>query len=205
MSTKTIWDYPVSFPFGATTPPYSKLHPHSGEDRAAPQATPIPVSGVLLGYVGSTGEATGPHLHIQKAVKIDGQWRFVNPEGSGANITGVVTEVLYNTEVGNCARILDTNGTRWSYFHMKNVPLVKVGDKIGGDMLASKQQVIDIFNAVLGVNPSSADVAPYVGKEFSFVFQDVYQYAIKNKRDYMAYKANSGNATVLPPGNYKVS
>lgn len=152
----TLFDYPVSFPFGATTAPYSPTHPHSGEDRAAPSGTPIVVSGVQLGVVGATGQVTGPHTHIQKAVN----GVFVSPNGAGGNVTGKVTEVGYNTEIGNFVRIVDASGVRWSYFHMRDVPLVKVGQIIGGDdMYPNQGDIVNIWRKFLGKEPNANDIA----------------------------------------------
>lgn len=61
----TAKDYPISFPYGATSAPYSPSRPHRGNDRAAPQGTPVVIEGVTIGLVGSTGWSTGAHLHTQ--------------------------------------------------------------------------------------------------------------------------------------------
>ena len=58
-------NYPITFRYGATTPPYSKAKPHRGNDRACPVGTPVVISGVTIGLTGKTGFATGPHLHTQ--------------------------------------------------------------------------------------------------------------------------------------------
>lgn len=125
--------YPVSFPYGATSSPYSPSKPHSGEDRAGPKGTPIIISGTLIGTVGTTGKSTGPHTHIQK--KVNGT--ITNPKGQGLNITGEVIEAGFNSEIGNFVRVRDNSGVIWSYFHMDERK-VKVGDKVGGNMYEGK-------------------------------------------------------------------
>ena len=142
----TVWDYPVSNKFSAT---------HSGEDRAAPEGVRITVSGTLLGYVGHTGKVVGNpgnHLHVQKAVWKMGKWVFVDPAGGGAAVQGTVSEVVYNAEVGNCVRIVTDDGIRWSYFHMRDKPLVKVGQKITKEEEVTKPTIetLRIVHALVG-------------------------------------------------------
>lgn len=117
-------DYKVSFPYGATTAPYSKAHPHSGDDRAMPVGTPIDVGDTIIGLSGKTGKVTGSHLHIQK-------WKdgYLNPKGKGLADTiafpARVTEVDFNFEIGNYVRLVDADGVRWSYFHQSAVKVAK--------------------------------------------------------------------------------
>ena len=155
----SIWDYKISFPYGATTAPYSPSHPHKGEDRAAPLGTPIPVNGKVIGWVGSTGKSSGSHLHVQKVTSA-----VVSPNGGGKTLPqpAKVTATGYNSEIGNYVRIKDANGTVWSYFHQTKVN-VKLGDNIGEDML-TKNQVRDLFVFIYGRGPSETEYAKYVGK-----------------------------------------
>ena len=59
-------DYQISFPFGATSAPYSPASPHKGEDRIMPVGTSVVVNGVQIGLSGNTGYSSGAHLHIGK-------------------------------------------------------------------------------------------------------------------------------------------
>lgn len=111
-------DYGVFFPFGATSAPYSTIHPHRGNDYPLPLHTDIVApeagyatqnyapdfgfytqvdspdyvhflahefegeqlgegwvkEGQRLAKSGSSGQATGPHLHWQVLDKASGQW-----------------------------------------------------------------------------------------------------------------------------------
>lgn len=170
---RDISTYPVSFPYGATSPPYSPSHPHSGDDRAAPKGTPIIVSGVEIGVVGSSGKATGTHLHIQKAVSN----QYVNPGGGGLNITGTVSEVGYNTEIGNYVRIMDNGGVRWSYFHMDRPATVTIGQLIGGNDVSTVGEVEFnyLFFNFFGdkVQPTEGDRKRWIGGETNTVIRQM--------------------------------
>lgn len=127
-------EYKVTFPYGATTTPYSPSHPHSGEDRKMPIGTPVDVGDAIIGLSGNTGKSTGPHLHIQKY-----KGGYQNPQGKGLANTiafpAVVSEVGENSEIGKYIRLMDKSLIRWSYFHLSRVGVVK-GSIIntGGDM-----------------------------------------------------------------------
>jgi len=199
----TLFDYPVSYPFGATDPPYySATHPHSGEDREAPSGTPIIVSGTQLGVVGMTGKASGPHTHIQKMVNNV----FVNPAGGGGKVTGKVSEVGYNDEIGNYVRILDNNGVRWSYFHMRDKPLVKVGQVIEGELMLDDNGITNMWLMALRRKPVAADYDYWRGKPYNKLqdmLMNTQEYANVNAQIAKGEQAGSG-ATPLQPGIYKV-
>lgn len=144
---KPLDQYPVSFPFGSTAPPYNPSHPHRGNDRAAPIGTPIIVTGATIGFVGMTGLATGPHCHTQ-------EW-----QGSKLNVRkpqnefkpGTVVEVdrdgtSGDRSLGKYVTIQNADGWNTSYCHM-NVTNAKVGDiiKQGGNMPYVDQAVLDDY------------------------------------------------------------
>lgn len=126
---KTAAEYPVSFPYGATTAPYSAAHPHQGQDRAMPTGTPVVVNGVTIGLSGTTGKSTGPHLHVQKVQKN----QVVNPNGGGFDLPTpiAVYDVGNRSDIGNYVRIKDASGAGWSYFHLSQI---NVGKGILGGM-----------------------------------------------------------------------
>lgn len=154
---KPISQYSVTFPYGATTKPYSPSNPHTGDDRAAPKNTPIDVGDTIIGLVGTTGKSTGYHLHIQK-------WKggYQNPNGQGVGNTiafpARVTEVGYRDDIGYFVRLVDANGVRWSYFHMiKDSQRVRVGQIINkGEEDVFTQKDYDIMKPMFtafGVKP----------------------------------------------------
>lgn len=130
---KTIWDYKVSFPYGATSAPYSKSNPHKGEDRAAPAGTPITVNGVQIGLVGTTGYSTGNHCHI-------GKWSGGShkaPNGGGKSFkSAVVTQVAQDAVNGKYVRV-QADGYSWVYLHMSK-QTCKVGQKLVAPKPAAK-------------------------------------------------------------------
>lgn len=163
-------DYPVTFPYGATTAPYSPAHPHLGEDRKMPKGTPIPVNGVLVGYAGSTGKSTGDHTHNQRQ---DKNGKVINPQGGGFEVPKptVVTETGYKADsIGYYVRYRDGNGFIWSIFHMDKPASVRVGQQlIKGDNM---QQDIDVlYKQVDNLNKQRAEQATQIDQLYTLVDQ----------------------------------
>lgn len=132
----TASDYPISFPYGATSAPYSPGRPHKGDDRAAPCGTPVVIGGTQIGLVGTTGLSTGCHLHIQ-------EWKdnFANtrkPKNSFKG--GVVTQATSASEFGNYVTIQNKDGWNDTYAHLSKIN-VKIGDRIE-EMKTSKTTAI---------------------------------------------------------------
>lgn len=157
--------YPVSFPYGATTSPYTPTNPHKGDDHKCPSGTPIDVGNAIIGLVGSTGKSTGPHVHIQKVA--GGVVRNPNGAGLGKTIAfpATVYETGYSASIGNYVRIRDAIGTLWSYFHMLEVKAHN-GQVIheGGEM-ATREQVNNIYKAVMHREGDPGGLTNYTGKD----------------------------------------
>lgn len=124
----TIWDYKISFPYGATSAPYSKTNPHKGEDRSAPRGTSVTVNGVTIGTVGTTGYSTGNHLHVGKyksgvAYPPNGKGKAL-----GADAIVRVADTLDNSANGKHV-VIRSGGYDWYYLHLDTVR-VKVGQAI---------------------------------------------------------------------------
>lgn len=120
-------DYPVTFPYGATTAPYSPSYPHKGDDRAMPVGTSVRVNGVQIGNSGKTGFVTGPHLHV-------GKWlngRHYNPGGKGFSFnSAVVTQIdPYDNDANGKFVRVQADGYSWVYLHLSEITC-KVGQKL---------------------------------------------------------------------------
>ena len=91
-------DLPITSPFGWRVHPITGAWRfHTGIDLGYDYGTPIPAmyahmqsinvavdtfvpQGAILGFVGSTGNATGPHLHLEYIVRAaDGGYTYTDP------------------------------------------------------------------------------------------------------------------------------
>lgn len=129
---KTAKDYRVTFPYGATRPPYSPSHPHKGNDRAMPTGVPIVIGDTTIGLSGASGKVTGPHLHTQAGKDFHTQ-RTVKPDRLEFK-PGVVANRRTDNE-GEWGRFVTIQvGKEYiTYAHLDKVN-VKVGDRIKEDM-----------------------------------------------------------------------
>lgn len=129
-------DYPVTFPYGATSPPYgTAAQPyHRGDDRAMPVGTPVVVNGLQIGLSGSTGESTGPHLHVGRFVN----GKDTNPNGSGFTLPrALVYDTGYDATNGNYVRIL-SDDVVWVYLHLSAIN-VSTGQTVEGESMTKTE------------------------------------------------------------------
>jgi hypothetical protein len=120
-------DYSITFPYGATDPPYgTAANPyHRGDDRYMPDGTPVVVNGVLIGYSGHSGWVTGSHLHIGRFIN----GKDTNPQGGGFTVNGaVVSQVGEDDTNGKFVRLADADGSSWVYLHLSDNSIVKTGN-----------------------------------------------------------------------------
>lgn len=138
---KNAAQYPISFPYGATSAPYSSSHPHRGDDRACPIGTPVIINGITIGLTGATGKVTGPHLHIQESLNSYTNTR----KPQNAFKPGTVVNIDPNGTQGDGSfgkfiTIRNADGWDDSYCHLSQINVTK-GQIIGGDMPITPTQV----------------------------------------------------------------
>lgn len=165
---KTAMDYPVTFPYGATTDPYSEKHPHLGEDRSMSTGTPVAVNNQVIGLSGNSGHVepkptdanpnAGAHLHIQRVM----EGNVVKPLGGGFALPApvTVTDTGERADIGKYIRLRDANGEVWSYFHLSEIK-VKVGDKIGEHVneYPNNGDITNLWRRVYRREPNANDLA----------------------------------------------
>lgn len=131
-----IDDYPIYYPYNATSPPYSPGQPHKGNDYALQESDPVIIEGTQIGKTGHTGWADGPHVHVQ-AGRDEWAQNPINPT-SYVGKPGIAVKTGFGSQWGNyvCVRVGDVNVF---YCHLSRID-VNVGDIIGGDMATDQQK-----------------------------------------------------------------
>lgn len=151
--------YPISFPYGATSAPYTPAHPHRGNDRAAPVNTPINIGGVTIGYVGMTGKANGYHCHTQ-ACSAGKNWAdWFNPTPYEFKTGTVVRVEQNNGDFGNFVMVRVGN-VDLTYAHMIKTN-ASVGQIIGGnvDMPISTDALYMLIRSMMQREPTQAEAS----------------------------------------------
>jgi hypothetical protein len=138
----TAKDYAVYFPYGATSAPYSKAHPHRGEDRCNKLGVPVAIGSTTIGLVGATGEVydsqgnkgtpAAAHLHIQEWSGSYANTRKPQNSFKGGKVINVdLNGTQGDGSFGKFISIQTSDGWVDSYCHLSKVN-VKVGQVISG-------------------------------------------------------------------------
>lgn len=195
--SKTAFDYPVYFPFGATTEPYSKANPHKGDDRCNAMNVPIVVNGVQIGLTGATGytfdndgnQGTpgAAHLHTQKIVN----GTAINPNGGGNTLKNPVTVTVVgeNAGKGKYVQLKDGDGALWEYLHMSRQD-VKQGQTLQGEIM-EEGDVYNLYKELTKEDPPMDFVKRVLaqkGKDrlYAFFTDPVIQAYMKDLRQWKA-------------------
>lgn len=168
----SVKDFAVSFPYGATSAPYSASHPHRGRDYGCPSGTPLVVEGQQIGLSGATGKVIGAHTHVQ-------EWKgdYANTrEPNNAFQPGTVTNIDPNGTQGDGSfgkfiTVQNADGWNDSYCHLSEIDIA-VGDILGVETM-NIDDVKNLANEMLDKDRlpmSDADAGALAGKSFHDVY-----------------------------------
>lgn len=163
-------DYPVYFPYGATSPPYSAAHPHLGDDCCNVWGEEVEIEGIVIGLVGATGDAydsegrrgtkAAAHLHSQEWLSSVTNTR--KPQNKFK--PGIVVAAGTASEWGNYVTIRNDDGWNTTYAHLEKV-FVNPGQLItGGNMTLTAEDVDAFILATLYRNATEQDIKDFTGK-----------------------------------------
>lgn len=168
-------DYEVNLPYGATSAPYSRLHPHRGNDRPCPAGTPVVIGGTTVGLTGATGYVIGAHLHIQEHTAGDyANTRKPQNEFKGGTVIGVYPNSLGDGTFGKFIDIQTDDGWVDSYCHLSQIN-VQVGQKVGA---MSDSSISESETDVLRIGHSEAggwDLNEVHAGKYDKLFVDTYR------------------------------
>lgn len=155
-------DYAVTFPYGATSAPYSASSPHRGNDRPCPTGTPVIIGDTTIGYTGSTGWAIGAHLHTQAGSDLWCQQTF-NPSGLEFQ-PGTVRAKGWADQWGNYV-IVQTSGGYICYAHLSSTNAT-VGQVINGSTTGgtSVETVKSMYWRLLGREADQGGIDTYTAR-----------------------------------------
>lgn len=168
-----ITDYPMTFPYGATSAPYTPNHPHKGQDYGL-TLQPVLVGNTVIGTSGNTGSYLGQsypyHLHVQAGTD---QWaqNTVSPV-QYVGQPGTVVKTGWASEWGNyvCVQV---NNIYVFYCHLSAIN-VTVGTVLHAEDNVAIIQNSDAWRGRLnkvmqrerGRDLGNGEFDPWVGQDF---------------------------------------
>lgn len=159
----TAKDYPVSFAYGDVDGVYyTNLNPHRGNDRACPEGTPVVIGSTTIGWTGTTGMSSGPHLHIQAGRD---QWCQQTIEPSPYEfMKGTVAVAGWGDQWGNYIIIKTIADVYTCYAHLSNIN-VHEGQVIGDNDMTqdgAEKLVSMAYRAAADVDPTNEQAGYWV-------------------------------------------
>lgn len=169
----TAKDFPITFPYGATSSPYSQANPHRGNDRKMPTGTKVQIGSTALGSSGNTGASNGPHLHTQEWLQTVSNVRKPQNEFKG----GTVVNTGIGPTWGLFVTIKCEDGWNISYCHLSKIS-VKIGDKIDDteEEMIDKEMAIWLWRTSqkMVYSPTDKQIKSIIGKNVTDVLKDWY-------------------------------
>jgi len=200
----TAQDYKITFPYNATTAPYSVVRPHKGNDRKMPVGVPVVINSVVVAYSGQTGSYNGvpnlPHLHTQA--------------GTDQACQNTVDPTPFEFKPGTVVALRTTNENQWgkyitiktlsgmyiTYAHLSQIN-VTVGQVIGGNM-PSPEEVEKYFRGFRVPGPSIEQLAVYTKAPLDKLLSDLLQYNFDRRTEaeqrVRDLEANPGSVAATP-------
>ncbi len=179
-----IDQYPIDFPYGATSEPYSPAHPHRGNDYPL-VFEPVIIQGTQIGKSGNSGSYKGqtyaPHCHVQAGRDEWAQTTIDSKPYVGK--PGTVEKTGNGSEWGNyvAIRVGDVNVF---YCHLSRID-VKVGQVIEeeNDMIKNEDEADLLYRSIVHEAPSKDWLKSAVGQPWSIVAGKLYQSALWNQQN----------------------
>jgi len=172
----TAKDYPINFPYAATSAPYSPSRPHRGDDRACPTGTPVVIGSTTIGLTGATGYTFGAHLHIQEWSGSYSNTRKPQNSFKGGTVTnGDLTGTRGDGSFGKFITIT-SGGWNTTYAHLSKIN-VKVGQVISGtatggnDVFETDAEVAEAYKLLRGNAGTAAERKSWIGQPKQRFFQ----------------------------------
>lgn len=171
----TLINYPINFAYGAQDGlyygPNGKVGKyHRGNDRAAPNGTPITIGPYTIGWVGATGLAFGDHCHTQ-ACTAGRQWADDLNPGMYEFKYGTVVQAGWHNQFGNYVMIR-VGGVDITYAHLSRINVSanqvlaapQAPANQGDNEVADRNQANVLYQAILMRNGDEGGLNNYTGR-----------------------------------------